>query len=128
MPRNAKRSGRTSVQKRRFGPLQREVSIIGQGTWYIEEGDPTSAIAALRRGIDLETNRYHGDVWRRRLVLPSIRSRTLELRVEAIGRKLRIDEISPLIYARARYPRTAAATKRPPDLYFADLSAMILNL
>src|ERR1700677_2236002 len=53
MPRNARRSARTSVQKRRFGPLQREVSIIGQGTWYIEEGDPASAIAALRRGLDL---------------------------------------------------------------------------
>src|SRR6202000_2605948 len=47
MPRNAGCSARTSVQKRRFGPLQREVSIIGQGTWYIEEGDPTCAIAFL---------------------------------------------------------------------------------
>ena len=56
MPRNARRSARTSVQKRRFGPLQREVSIIGQGTWYIEEGDRASAIAALRRGIDLGMN------------------------------------------------------------------------
>lgn len=41
---------------RRFGPLQREVGVIGQGTWYIEEGDPVSAIAALRRGIDLGMN------------------------------------------------------------------------
>ena len=56
MLRNARPSARTSVQKRRFGPLQREVSIIGQGTWYIEEGDPASAIAALRRGIDLGMN------------------------------------------------------------------------
>jgi diketogulonate reductase-like aldo/keto reductase len=56
MPRDARRSARTSVQKRRFGPLQREVSIIGQGTWYIEEGDPASTIAALRRGIDLGMN------------------------------------------------------------------------
>jgi diketogulonate reductase-like aldo/keto reductase len=53
---NASRGARTSVRKRRFGPLQREVSIIGQGTWYIEEGDPASAIAALRRGIDLGMN------------------------------------------------------------------------
>jgi diketogulonate reductase-like aldo/keto reductase len=53
---SARRSARTSVQKRRFGPLQREVSIIGQGTWYIEEGDAASAIAALRRGIDLGMN------------------------------------------------------------------------
>ena len=47
MPHNARRSAQTGVQKRRFGPLQREVSIIGQGTWYLEEGDPASAIAAL---------------------------------------------------------------------------------
>ncbi|MBV8448610.1 MAG: aldo/keto reductase, partial [Hyphomicrobiales bacterium] len=46
MLRNAGRSTRASVQKRRFGSLRREVSIIGQGTWYIEEGDPASAIAA----------------------------------------------------------------------------------
>jgi diketogulonate reductase-like aldo/keto reductase len=56
MPHSARRSARTSVQKRRFGPLQREVGIIGQGTWYIEEGDPASAIAALRRGLDLGMN------------------------------------------------------------------------
>ncbi|HEY8335802.1 MAG TPA: aldo/keto reductase [Tardiphaga sp.] len=56
MPRNARRSARTNVQTRRFGPLQREVSIIGQGTWYIEEGDPASAIAGLRRGLDLGMN------------------------------------------------------------------------
>lgn len=30
--------------------------MIGQGTWYIEQGDPASAIAALRRGIDLGMN------------------------------------------------------------------------
>src|ERR1700691_4863251 len=56
MPRNARRSARTSVQKRQFGPLQRDVGIIRQGTWDIEEGDPAFAIAALRRGIDLGMN------------------------------------------------------------------------
>lgn len=56
MPRDAGRGARPSVRTRRFGPLQREVSIIGQGTWHIEEGDPTSAVAALRRGIDLGMN------------------------------------------------------------------------
>lgn len=56
MPQDSPRSARTSVRKRRFGPLQREVGIIGQGTWHIEQGDPASAIAALRRGIDLGMN------------------------------------------------------------------------
>ncbi len=56
MPHDSPRSTRIPVPQRRFGPLQREVGVIGQGTWYIEEGDPASVIAALRRGIDLGMN------------------------------------------------------------------------
>lgn len=56
MPHDSPRGTRTPVPKRRFGPLQREVGVIGQGTWYIEEGGSASAIAALRRGIDLGMN------------------------------------------------------------------------
>src|SRR3978361_710937 len=41
------------MERRRFGPVRREVPIIGQGTWYIDAADPAPAIAALRRGIDL---------------------------------------------------------------------------
>src|SRR4051812_49723609 len=41
------------MERRRFGPIRREVPIIGQGTWYIDESDPAGAIAALRRGLDL---------------------------------------------------------------------------
>src|ERR1700694_2850689 len=36
-----------------FGPTTRQVSVIGQGTWYIESGYRARAIAALRRGLDL---------------------------------------------------------------------------
>src|SRR6202046_4017443 len=36
-----------------FGSGGRQVSVIGQGTWYIDRGDRASAVAALRRGIDL---------------------------------------------------------------------------
>ena len=36
-----------------FGNGGRQVSVIGQGTWYIDRGDRASAVAALRRGIDL---------------------------------------------------------------------------
>jgi diketogulonate reductase-like aldo/keto reductase len=36
-----------------FGSAGREVSVIGQGTWYIDRGNRSSAVAALRRGIDL---------------------------------------------------------------------------
>ena len=41
------------MERRRFGPTRHEVAIAGQGTWYIESAQRASAIAALRRGIDL---------------------------------------------------------------------------
>ena len=39
------------MERRRFGSTKREIAIIGQGTWKIENG--AGAIAALRRGLDL---------------------------------------------------------------------------
>ena len=36
-----------------FGSIKRQVAAIGQGTWYIETAERRSAIAALRRGLDL---------------------------------------------------------------------------
>jgi hypothetical protein len=45
-----------AMKKRPFGSTKREVAIIGQGTWYIEQGDSATAIAALRRGLDLGMN------------------------------------------------------------------------
>jgi diketogulonate reductase-like aldo/keto reductase len=36
-----------------FGQDSPQVSVIGQGTWYIDLGDRRRAVAALRRGIDL---------------------------------------------------------------------------
>lgn len=44
------------MQRRQFGPTQYDVSIIGQGTWYMDEADPAEAVAALRRGLDLGMN------------------------------------------------------------------------
>jgi diketogulonate reductase-like aldo/keto reductase len=41
------------MQRQRFGASGRDVSVIGQGTWYIEQADRAVAIAALRRGLDL---------------------------------------------------------------------------
>ncbi len=54
------------MKHRRFGSTTRDVSIIGQGTWYIDRGHRASAIAALRRGIDLgmthvDTAEYYGE-------------------------------------------------------------------
>jgi diketogulonate reductase-like aldo/keto reductase len=40
----------------RFATTGRDVAVIGQGTWYIEDGDRRAAVAALRRGLDLGMN------------------------------------------------------------------------
>jgi diketogulonate reductase-like aldo/keto reductase len=54
------------LRQKKFGPTGEQVSVIGQGTWYIDEGDRKSAVAALRRGIDLgmthiDTAEMYGD-------------------------------------------------------------------
>ena len=41
------------MEQRPFGSTKREVAVIGQGTWYIEQADAGTAVAALRRGLDL---------------------------------------------------------------------------
>jgi diketogulonate reductase-like aldo/keto reductase len=41
------------MQRHQFGPTQREVPVIGQGTWFIDSGDRGSAVAAIRRSLDL---------------------------------------------------------------------------
>jgi diketogulonate reductase-like aldo/keto reductase len=41
------------MEKREFGPGGRKVAVIGQGTWYIESAERASAVAALRKGLDL---------------------------------------------------------------------------
>src|SRR5690349_1665079 len=54
------------MERRPFGLNGSEVPVIGQGTWYIDTGDRASAIAALRRGLDLgmthiDTAEMYGD-------------------------------------------------------------------
>ncbi|WP_024520000.1 aldo/keto reductase [Bradyrhizobium sp. Tv2a-2] len=49
-----------------FGSTGVNVSVIGQGTWYLDRSDRKSAIAALRRGIELgmthiDTAEMYGD-------------------------------------------------------------------
>jgi len=41
------------MKKKPFGKTGQQVSVIGQGTWYIDRGDRASAAAALRKGLDL---------------------------------------------------------------------------
>lgn len=54
------------MEKRRFGPTNRMVPVIGQGTWYIDTADRDVAIATIRRGLDLgmthiDTAEMYGD-------------------------------------------------------------------
>ncbi|WGD49922.1 aldo/keto reductase [Bradyrhizobium sp. CB1650] len=49
-----------------FGKTGTNVSVIGQGTWYLDHGDRKRAIAALQRGLDfgmthIDTAEMYGD-------------------------------------------------------------------
>jgi diketogulonate reductase-like aldo/keto reductase len=44
------------VKQRQWGATGSSVGVIGQGTWYFERASRASAIAALRRGLDLGMN------------------------------------------------------------------------
>jgi diketogulonate reductase-like aldo/keto reductase len=55
-----------ALRKQKFGSSGPDVTVIGQGTWYIDRGDRRSAVAALRRGIELgmthiDTAEMYGD-------------------------------------------------------------------
>ena len=54
------------MRTKKFGGKGPEVSVIGQGTWYLDRGDRTGAVVALRHGIDLgmthiDTAEMYGD-------------------------------------------------------------------
>ena len=44
------------MQQQPFAWTGRQVSVIGQGTWYLEQAEGKSAIATLRHGLDLGMN------------------------------------------------------------------------
>ncbi|MBR0721421.1 aldo/keto reductase [Bradyrhizobium manausense] len=54
------------MNKHPFGKTGTSVSVIGQGTWYLDHGDRKRAMAALQRGLDLgmshiDTAEMYGD-------------------------------------------------------------------
>jgi diketogulonate reductase-like aldo/keto reductase len=72
------------MRYRRFGTTGRDVAVIGQGTWYIEDADRRAAVAALRRGLDLgmnhiDTAEMYGDGAAERIVGEAIAGRRDEV-------------------------------------------------
>jgi diketogulonate reductase-like aldo/keto reductase len=54
------------LKQKKFGTNNPDVSVIGQGTWYLDRGDRKAAIAALRRGVEtgmthIDTAEMYGD-------------------------------------------------------------------
>ena len=54
------------MKQKKFGTHGPDVSVIGQGTWYLDHGDRKAAVAALRRGIEtgmthIDTAEMYGD-------------------------------------------------------------------
>jgi diketogulonate reductase-like aldo/keto reductase len=54
------------LKQKKFGTNNPDVSVIGQGTWYLDRGDRKAAVAALRRGIEtgmthIDTAEMYGD-------------------------------------------------------------------
>ena len=69
----------SSIASHRFGGSNQQVSVIGQGTWMLEDSAPT-AVAALQRGIDLglthiDTAEMYGSGAAERLVGMAIKGR-----------------------------------------------------
>ena len=114
------------MTQRPFGGTDRSVSVIGQGTWYIDRGDHGAAVRALRRGLDLgmthiDTAEMYGDaelvvadaiagrrdeVFLVSKVLPSNASRTGKITAcERSLKRLKTDQLDCyLLHWRGAYP------------------------
>ena len=94
------------MERRRFGSTTRDVSTIGQGTWYIDEANRATAIAALRQGLDLgmthiDTAEMYGS------------GAAEEMIAEAIaGRRGEVFLVSKVLPANASRSGTMAACER----------------
>src|ERR1700704_4119839 len=72
------------MEYRQFGLTQREVAVVGQGTWNLELGDRAQAMTALRTGLDLgmnhiDTAEMYGDGRVEELVSEAISGRRNEV-------------------------------------------------
>jgi diketogulonate reductase-like aldo/keto reductase len=94
------------MKYRQFGLTQREVSVVGQGTWNLEQGDRAEAITALKTGLELgmnhiDTAEMYGD------------GRVEELVAEAIsGRRDEVFLVSKVLPENASRRKTVTACER----------------
>jgi diketogulonate reductase-like aldo/keto reductase len=100
------------MARRPFGPAADPVPVIGQGTWYIDDAHRPTAVAALRRGLDLgmthiDTAEMYGDA---------------EIVVgEAIaGRRDEVFLVSKVLPGNASRTGTIAACERSLDRLHTD--------
>ena len=71
-----------TMEQRPFGATGRDVAVVGQGTWYIEQADRKAAVAALRRGLDdgmthIDTAEMYGSGAAEEVVAEAIAGRRL---------------------------------------------------
>ena len=94
------------MQSRAFGPTGRDVAVIGQGTWLIENGDRAAAVAAIRKGLDrgmthVDTAEMYGS------------GRAEEIVAEAIaGRRDEVFLVSKVLPENGSRARTRAACEK----------------
>lgn len=94
------------MESRSFGSARRQVPVLGQGTWYSEDDDRDTAIAALRRG--LEFGMTHIDT--AEMYLSGIAEEWI---AEAIqGRRDEVFLVSKVLPANASRRGTIAACER----------------
>ncbi|MDQ2149300.1 aldo/keto reductase [Alcaligenaceae bacterium C4P045] len=72
------------MRQHRFGPTGRDIPVIGQGTWYIDEGHRGQAVDALRIGLDagmthIDTAEMYGNGASENVVGEAIRGRRDEV-------------------------------------------------
>jgi len=94
------------MTRHRFGSVGPQLASIGQGSWYIEQGDRREAVAAFRRGLDLglshiDTAEMYGD------------GRSEEIIGEAIaGRRDEVFLVSKVLPHNASHAGTRTACER----------------
>ncbi|MFY1826694.1 aldo/keto reductase [Myxococcus fulvus] len=95
------------MEQRVFGGTGKQVPVLGQGTWQMEEGDPDEAIRSLRAGLDLGlTHVDTAELYGHGRVEESIVSEAIA------GRRQEVFLVSKVMPSNATYAGTLAACER----------------